>query len=81
MNTEPRQVTFLDCLMAAAGKPEFVENYDRLNGTNLSRKGSPIELAIDDASGRVEAELAGFINFVHDAVWLRLPAEVRSGGE
>jgi hypothetical protein len=41
----------------------LIEQYDRLNGTNLSRKGSPLKLAIDDASGRTAADREAFLVF------------------
>ncbi|WP_148211113.1 hypothetical protein [Methylibium petroleiphilum] len=60
------------CLQAAAGNGELVANYDRLRGTNLSRRGAPIELEIDRASGRLDADIKGFIDFVHEAIYTRL---------
>lgn len=64
--------TFAQCVMQAASIPEFVREFDRLSGTNLSRKGSQLELMIDDATGRTDAEVAAFIDFVRDVVWDRL---------
>jgi hypothetical protein len=53
---------------------EFVKEYDRLMGANLSRAGSPLDIQIDRVTGRHEKELASFIRFVHTCVWGRLGA-------
>lgn len=47
----------------------FIAEFDRLTGSNLSLKGSPIERAIDEASGRQKADLTKFIDFVYKHVW------------
>ena len=39
----------------------------------MSRKGSPIELMIDDSTGRFEADMKAFSEFVYEMVWTRLP--------
>ena len=64
--------TFADCLSVAARTPEFVTEFDRLAGTNLSFRGSVIERMIDDATGRTEPELIMFIEFVYEFVYRRL---------
>lgn len=51
-------------LRAAAANRELVAEFDRLTGSNLLRRGSPIELAVDDATGRAEADVAAFVGFV-----------------
>lgn len=61
-------MTFDQAVLRCAANTELVTQFDRLNGTNLSRKGSPIELAIDDASGRTNADLAKFVDFVAEIV-------------
>lgn len=63
---------FVRRLHAAAGNAELVAHYDRLRGTNLSRRGAPIKLEIDRASGRRDAGCNGFVDFVHDAIYTRL---------
>src|SRR5690606_17772517 len=42
---------FLRCLKEAAANPEFVAEFDRLTSSNLSMRGSPLELAIDREAG------------------------------
>ena len=69
---------FSRVLRLATGKPEMVAEFDRLHGSNLSRRGSADELAGDVESGRLEADLARFAEFVHAALWMKLPADVRA---
>lgn len=64
---------FRACLRAAASNAEIVAQFDRLNGTDLARRGTQIQLAVDDATGRTQAALAAFVLFVHECVWTRLP--------
>lgn len=64
-------VSFAECLGSSSRNAELVANYDRLRGTNLSQKGSGLDLAIDQASGRMETELEGFIEFVWEFIFLR----------
>jgi hypothetical protein len=64
--------TILECLVAAANSPNLVSEFDRLTGNNLSRKGSPLDLAIDDASGRTDTGISDFIRFVDDCIYQRI---------
>ena len=75
--------TFSDWLAMCAGNDEFVENYNRLRGTHISFKPprrSPIELAIDCATGHVPLpendpdELRQFLGFCM-ACLARVPAD------
>ena len=70
---------FLLCLREAAATPELVEQFDRLSGTNLARRGSPLDLMIDDATGRTDAALIGFVEFVRVAVYEPLTATKEEG--
>lgn len=72
LSTVRHCVSFDQCLFECAQDSELVINYDRLRGTNLAQRGSSLELAIDRASGRLEAELEGFIEFCWDYIFLRL---------
>jgi hypothetical protein len=74
------RLTFADCVLGALANDELVANFDRLTGRNLGRRGSPLELAIDEASGRLADDFEAFVGFVLDMVWERLPAEVRAEG-
>lgn len=50
----------------ALADSEVCEEFDRLKGTNVSRKGSPLELAIDDGSGRYASDMLRFRAFTDD---------------
>jgi len=69
------QPAFQQCVEEAISIREFRENFDRLNEykTNISLRGSPIELKIDEASGRLEDSMRQFINFVYEFIYSRLP--------
>ena len=64
------------CIMYTARNKEFVKEYDRLRGSNLSLNGSPIDLLIDECSGRQESELREFIEFVYE--WIYLPLQQKN---
>lgn len=78
MTTE--RLTFLGCVLRSLDNDELVAQFDRLTGRNVGRKGSPLDLVIDEATGRQADDLDAFIAFVRDVVWDRLPAEVRVEG-
>ena len=63
---------FFACLEAAVQHPEFVQEYDRLTGSNLSLRGSGLDLEIDKASGRRALELKKFTVFVYEVIYLRV---------
>lgn len=65
-------MTLEGVILEAARCRELVAEYDRLTGSNLSRRGDGLELAIDDASGRTDAEIKAFVAFVVEAIWLPL---------
>ena len=63
------------CLSTAAKDEEFVAQFDRLTGNNLSSKGTPIERMVDDACGRTESGLKEFLEFVYETVYTRVPRD------
>lgn len=63
---------FVTTLAAAIKDRELIKQFDRLKGHNLSRSGTGLDLAIDDASGRTESALDDFTDFVWD-IAQRLP--------
>jgi hypothetical protein len=69
------RVSYMDCLMECAGTPELVAEFDRLRGANLSRRGSGLDLEIDRATGRLNADMQAFCEFVYECVYARLPPE------
>ena len=43
---------------------ELLAEFDRLNGTNLCRRGSMLDRMVDESSGRYEADARLFADFV-----------------
>ena len=65
-------VTFCECLMACASTKPLVKEFDRLLQANLQRSGAPVELMIDDATGKTNDDIEKFIRFVWETTFLRL---------
>lgn len=61
-----------ECVQRCLEHKEFVENFDRLYGSNISRNGAPIELAIDDATGKADEDMEAFVEFCVERVWIPL---------
>ncbi len=57
---------FLECLGLALHDKELIAQFDRLKGHNLSRVGTPLDLMIDDSTGRTEQAMDDFTDFVWD---------------
>ena len=62
-------MTFEQCVMECARNKELIAGFDRLSGTNLQLRGAPIELMIDEATGRLSDDVARFITFVYEWIW------------
>lgn len=71
-------MTFKECVMYCAGNKTLVSEFDRLRGTNLSLLGNPIELMVDEATGKLNDELELFCDFVYECIWTRIAI---NGGE
>lgn len=67
-------LAFMRSLHEAIETPELVSNFNRLYGASLGA-GTPLERAIDQATGKSEDDMRAFIDFVHDSIYLRLPDE------
>lgn len=65
-------MTFKEVIIEASKNSEFVKEFDRLCGTNLSLKGTGLDLEIDKATGRLDNDLKLFVEFVYENIWLRL---------
>lgn len=65
-------VTLEDCVLECARVPELVREFDRLSGTHLSKVGqrNGLDTLIDQATGRDDAAMGKFVEFVLWAVWL-----------
>lgn len=66
-------LAFVEVLVSCVENKDLLAEYDRLRGTNLLLRGTPIAVEIDFATGRISEELRDFAHFVKDAVWDRLP--------
>jgi len=53
-------------LRLCAGNGELLANYDRLRGTNLGGRGTPIDRMIDEATGKLEEEALGFFDWCRE---------------
>lgn len=71
-------MTFSECVLECTKNKELIAEFDRLNGTNLSLRGSNLDLQIDIACGRMEQEIPKFLTFVKECVWDRLPVEEKT---
>ena len=67
--SERNTPTFEECVIEAFANKELLSEYDRLNKTNLMKKGSPIDLMIDGACDRYDQDIKGFFSFVKTAVF------------
>ena len=57
---------FRELLELTINDKTMVAEFDRLKGHNLSRVGTPLDLTIDDSTGRTDASLDDFTDFVWD---------------
>ena len=63
---------FLACLSEAINTPELVQQHDRLYGSTLIARASPLERMVDKATGKAEADMRAFVEFVHRCIYLAL---------
>ena len=71
-------LSFMVCLHACVDEPELLAQFDRLYGTNIRLLGTPIERAIDVATGRQKSDIEQFLRFVWNCIFLRTP-EIETG--
>lgn len=67
-------MTFEECVLLCSENNELVNQFDRLNGTHLSKldRRQPIERMIDESTGRDKDAAKKFVDFVYDVVWMRI---------
>lgn len=58
----------ITCTLAAMNQPGLLEEFDRLRGTNLSLRGTPLDLQIDLACNRLDHDLQVFVEFAREAI-------------
>lgn len=80
-------MTFEDCVKECCKNTELVKQFDRLNGTNLSRiliadTRPPIVRMIDESTGykrflddKAHEEMQKFISFCYEFIWCGLPED------
>lgn len=56
---------------------KLLEEFDRLNGTNLCGRGTPIQLAVDHATRRLESDAVRFLVFCADLLDRMQPEEAK----
>ncbi len=66
-------MTFLDVVNATIAQPEFLKEYDRLNGTTFSKGG--INQEIDKATGKFKEDVGDLLAFILEFVWAPLIEE------
>lgn len=67
-----KEIPMWQCVIVAFNKPELVKEFDRLKGTNLSQVGHPLDLMIDESTGRLEHDFNEFVEFVRDVIYERV---------
>lgn len=65
-------VSFSDFVFQCIESQELVQEFDRLRGTNLSLRGTVLDLEIDRATGRFDHDVQAFLDFCKD-LWQRIP--------
>jgi hypothetical protein len=73
-------VDFAEVLLICGRNRELVAEFDRLHKSNLSRRGTGLDLMIDDAAGRTDADVRAFAEFVREFIYDRVfPAASPTG--
>lgn len=73
----PPQV-FLDpwfhmCLKNAIETPALLKQLDRLYGTTLTERKTPVNTMVDKACGRDERDMKIFTGFIYECIYRRVP--------
>lgn len=66
-------LTFMACLSAVTEAPELIQQIDRLYGTCLLSRSSPIETMIDKATGKRDDDMQTVLRFVWNSIFIRCP--------
>lgn len=69
MTKEQHPLSWLDPIVMTAinetlSNREFMQNYDRLNGTCFTTRRSPIEIMVDKATGKRDDDVQRLLEFV-----------------
>lgn len=68
------KMTFVDFVNYCISKKELLVEFDRLNSTNLSMSGTGLDIMIDKSTGRLEHDVALFVDFCK-LLWERIPKD------
>lgn len=68
----PDGLSFMLCVREAAGTLELVSQVDRLYGTAIVARKTPIDRMIDEATGKHDADMQTFLRFVWNFVFCAL---------
>ncbi|WP_322997158.1 hypothetical protein [Castellaniella sp.] len=63
---------FIACLNEAINTPELIRQHDRLYGSTLMSRATPIERMVDKATGKTVDDMRAFVEFVHRCIYLTL---------
>jgi hypothetical protein len=69
----PDGLSMFSCLSECINNKDFIKEFDRLSGTNLSMQGNPIDIMVDEHSGRLESDFNELIEFVHEYIFKLCP--------
>jgi hypothetical protein len=61
-----------ETVLYCAENKALVEQFDRLNKSNMALRGSSLELMIDKATGKQEQDIIDFIAFVDECIFQRV---------
>lgn len=70
--TNPNGMTFLHCMEQCVLNLELLANFDRLNGTHLILRRTPIKIGAEAHHDTQTEDLRKFIKFCWDYVFTRL---------
>jgi hypothetical protein len=65
---------FMTCVGAALGNMDLLREFDRLKGTTLVSRRAPIEVMVDQATGKQDADIQAFLRFVWNDIFTRTPS-------
>ena len=66
-------LSFMVCLEETAGTIELVKQFDRLHGSSFATRRAPLEVMIDEATGKQDADIQELFRFVWNMIFLRVP--------
>ena len=58
-----KEIPFSQCVNETIENRDFIKEFDRLHGSNLSMVGAPIDLMIDKSTGRTKSDDEEFLSF------------------